>query len=219
MLTRRNLLKRYFWTILGSFVLGLSVPIKWIQTAWASGRNILPKGFPRAELMGMNPAEIDSRNLEIDPVGQFGTMGPTDLAIDMGAYRLRVTGEVRVPLSLSYDEILRLPSITENVLLVCPGFFANHGRWTGVPLKAFLDKAQLKEGADFVDIKGGREKVVRIRVESIDRRKIFLAYRVNGETLPQKHGFPLRLVFEDVYGDEWVKYVNEIVVLPDPSKS
>ena len=216
MLTRRNLLKRYFWTILGSFDLPLSIPIKWIQTAWASGRKILPKGFPKAELKGMNPAEIDSRNLEIDPIDQFGTMGPTDVAIDLGAYRLKVTGEVNLPLSLSYDEILSLPSITEDVLLICPGFFANLGHWTGVPLKAFLDKAQLKKEVEFVDIKGGREKAIRIRVESIDSRKIFLAYRVNGETLPQKHGFPLRLVFEGVYGDEWVKYVDEIVARVHP---
>jgi len=216
MLTRRILLKRYFWTILGSFVLPLSLSIKWIQTAWASGKRILPKGFPKAELMGMNPANIDCRNLETDPIDKFGTMGPTDVAIDLGAYRLKVTGEVNLPLSLSYDEILRLPSITEDVLLICPGFFANYGRWTGVPLKAFLDKAQLKKEVDFVDIKGGREKAIRIRAESIGSRKIFLAYRVNGETLPQKHGFPLRLVFEGVYGDEWVKYVDEIVARVHP---
>jgi len=35
---------------------------------------------------------------------------------------------------------------------------------------------------------------------------------VNGETLPQKHGFPLRLVYEDAYGYDWVKYVDEIVL-------
>ena len=201
---------------LGSFVLRLSIPMKWIQTAWASGRKILPRGFPKAELMGMNPADIDSCNLEIDPIDQFGTMGPTDISTDLDTYRLKITGEVNLPLSLSYEEILRLPSITEDVLLICPGFFTNHGRWEGVPLKALLDKAHLKREVNFVDIKGGREKVTRIRVESIYSRKIFLAYRVNGETLPQKHGFPLRLVFEDVYGDEWVKYVDEIVARVHP---
>jgi len=28
----------------------------------------------------------------------------------------------------------------------------------------------------------------------------------------QRHGFPLRLVFEDVYGYDWVKLIEEIVV-------
>ncbi|MFH1083362.1 MAG: molybdopterin-dependent oxidoreductase [Pseudomonadota bacterium] len=46
--------------------------------------------------------------------------------------------------------------------------------------------------------------------------KIFLAYQVNGVPLPQKHGFPLRLVAEDHYGHEWVKYVHRITVEKDP---
>jgi DMSO/TMAO reductase YedYZ molybdopterin-dependent catalytic subunit len=46
----------------------------------------------------------------------------------------------------------------------------------------------------------------------IQQKKVFLAYRVNGVTLPRKHGFPLRLVYEDEYGSSWVKYVDELVV-------
>jgi sulfoxide reductase catalytic subunit YedY len=39
---------------------------------------------------------------------------------------------------------------------------------------------------------------------------VFMAYQVNGETLPVKHGFPLRVVAEGHYGYEWVKYVCRI---------
>jgi sulfoxide reductase catalytic subunit YedY len=46
----------------------------------------------------------------------------------------------------------------------------------------------------------------------IEQKRILLAYRVNGVTLPQEHGFPLRLVYEDAYGSNWVKYVDEVVV-------
>jgi len=160
----------------------------------------------------MNPEEIDSRNLEIDPLEKFGTMGPTDVAIDLKTYRLKVTGEVEHPLSLSYDQILKYPSLTEVVLLICPGFFANNGRWTGIKFMSLLDEVKVKKGAKYLDIKGAHGKVVRIPLNELDKRRIFLAYRVNGETLPQKHGFPLRLVYEDAYGYDWVKYVDEIVV-------
>ena len=163
----------------------------------------------------MNPAEADNRNLDIDPLDQFGTMGPTDVSVDLAAYRFKVTGEVSRPLSLRYDEILKRPSITENVLLICPGFFANNGRWTGIRLKDLLDEAQPNKEAMFIDIKG-HGKEMRIPVESIYRKNILLAYRVNGEPLPKKHGFPLRLVYPDVYGADWIKYVNEIVVAPMP---
>jgi len=161
----------------------------------------------------MNPAEIDNRNLDVDPLGKFGTMGPTDIAVDVKTYQLKITGAVNHPLSLSYDQILKFPSLTELVLLICPGFFANHGRWTGISIKTLLQEAQVKSEAKYIDVKGANEKVVRIPLKDIEKKKIFLAYRVNGETLPQKHGFPLRLVYEDAYGYDWVKYVDEIVVV------
>ena len=160
----------------------------------------------------MNPIDIDTRNLEIDPLDQFGTMGPTDIAIDLKTYRLKLNGKVRQPLSLSYDQLLKYPSITEAVLLICPGFFANNGRWTGVNLKDLLQEAEIKKETQYIDIKGANGKGVRIPLKDLDHKRIFLAYRVNGEPLPQKHGFPLRLVFEDAYGSDWVKYVDEMVV-------
>ena len=161
----------------------------------------------------MNPAQIDSRDLDIDPLDTFGTMGPTDISVDAGTFRLKVTGKVGRPLSLSYDQVLKYPSITEAVLLICPGFFANNGRWTGVSLRTLLQEAQAKKEATSIDIKGAQEKVTRIPLKDLDQKRVFLAYRVNGSPLPRKHGFPLRLVYEDAYGSDWVKYVDEIEVL------
>jgi DMSO/TMAO reductase YedYZ molybdopterin-dependent catalytic subunit len=211
MWTRRIFLRKTFWASFASFFVTSSV---WncVSRTWAKAKQLLPKGFPKNQLLNMNPAEIDNRNLEIDPLQEFGTMGPTDIAIDLKTYRLKVTGKVGRPLSLTYDEVLKYPSVTETVLLICPGFFSNNGRWTGVNVKNLIKEAQVKIEAQYIDIVGALEKRVRIPLKALDRKKIFLAYRVNGETLPQKHGFPLRLVYEDAYGYDWVKYVEEIVV-------
>ena len=160
----------------------------------------------------MNPAEIDSRNLDVDPLNKFGTMGPTEVAIDTKTYQLKLRGAVDHSFSLTYEEILKYPSMTETVLLICPGFFSNNGRWTGVSFKTLLQEAKVKKEAKYIDVRGAYEKVVRITLNELDKKRIFLAYRVNGETLPQKHGYPLRLVYEDAYGYDWVKYVDEIVV-------
>ena len=201
--------RRIFLKIgLGIFLLGWN----FVSNVWAKAKQLLPKGFPKNQLLNMNPAEIDNRNLEADPLDQFGTMGPTDIAVDLKTYRLKVTGKVGRPLSLTYDEILKYPSLTETVLLICPGFFSNNGRWTGVNLKSLIQEARIKKEAQYIDISGPRGKNVRIPLKALDQKKIFLAYRVNGETLPQKHGFPLRLVYEDAYGSDWVKYVEEIMV-------
>jgi DMSO/TMAO reductase YedYZ molybdopterin-dependent catalytic subunit len=185
---------------------------KFVSSSWAKAKKILPKAFSKEELKNMNPAEIDSRNLDIDSLNQFGTMGPTHIAIDLKTYRLKVKGKVEHPLSLSYDQILKYPSLTETVLLICPGFFSNSGRWTGINLKSLFQEAKIKKEAKYFDINGAHGKSIRIPLKTLDQKRIFLAYRVNGETLPQKHGFPLRLVYEDVYGSDWVKYADEIVV-------
>lgn len=197
---------------MSGLILDASPLCKFIEISWAKAKKLLPKGFSKEELKHMNPAEIDSRNLEVDPVDKFGTMGPTEVSIDPKTYHLKVTGEVQRPLSLSYDQILKYPSLTEVVLLICPGFFSNNGRWTGINLKVLLQEAQIKKEAKYVDIKGAQEKVVRIPLKDLHAKRIFLAYRVNGEPLPRKHGFPLRLVFEDAYGSDWVKYVHEVQV-------
>jgi sulfoxide reductase catalytic subunit YedY len=206
MWTRRKLIKTWFWASLSSLVLNP------LSICWAKAKQLLPKGFPKNQLLNMNPADIDNRNLEVDPLNQFGTMGPTDVAIDSKTYRLKVTGKVGRPFSLSYDQIFKCPSLTETVLLICPGFFSNNGRWTGLNFKTLLQEAQIKKEAQYIDVVGDHEKRVRISLKELDQKKIFLAYQVNGEALPRKHGFPLRLVYEDAYGYDWVKYVEEIVV-------
>jgi DMSO/TMAO reductase YedYZ molybdopterin-dependent catalytic subunit len=211
MWTRRKFLKKSLLISFGGFLLSSSL-WNFVSNSWAKVKQLLPKGFSKSQLKDMNPAEVDNRNLEVDPLDQFGTMGPTDVAINLKTYQLKVTGKIERPLSLSYDQILKYPSLTETVLLICPGFFANNGRWTGVNLKSLLDEAQIKKEAQYIDIVGTGEKRVRISLKALDQKRIFLAYRVNGETLPQKHGFPLRLVYEDAYGYDWVKYVDEIVV-------
>jgi len=193
--------------------IALSYLGKPLSTAWANVKKVLPKGFSKEELKNMNPADIDSRNLEVDPLDKFGTMGPTDVAIDHRTYRLKVTGKLEKPLALTYDQILKLPSVTETVLLICPGFFSNNGKWTGVNLKVLLQEARVKKDAQYADVKGAGEKVTRIPLKDLDEKRIFLAYQANGEPLPRKHGFPLRLVFEDAYGSDWVKYVDEVTVL------
>lgn len=206
MWTRRNFIKVGFFISLFSHIPN---PVAFV---WGKVKRLLPKGFPKEELKYMNPQEVDNRDLEVDPLQSFGTMGPTDVVVDIKTYRLKITGKVKHPLSLTYDEILKLPSITETVLLICPGFFSNNGRWTGVSIRTLLKNADIRQKVEYLDAKGAFGKVVRISLKDIDRRKIFLAYQVNSEVLPQKHGFPLRLVYEDAYGYDWVKYVEEIVI-------
>jgi sulfoxide reductase catalytic subunit YedY len=136
--------------------------------------------------------------------------------VDLEKWRLEVTGEVLSPLSLTYQEILEMPPVERKVLLICPGFFANHGIWKGISIGRLLEKAEIREAATHVEVQGPKTpsgKVVRYPIADVISDKVFLAYAVNGQVLPEKHGFPLRVVAEDYFGYDWVKYVETVRVL------
>ncbi len=191
-----------------------SRPISGVRWVWARTKKIvLPKGTKRESLINGNPAELDARNMEVTPLGDFGTMGLTDHGVNLETWRLQVGGHVKKPLSLSYSQIMGLPSIKRNVLLICPGFFANHGTWKGISIGELLRRAESRDGVTHVTIRGPQgssEKAVKYPMRDILSDKVFLAYRVNGKDLPRIHGFPLRVVAEDYYGYDWVKYVDSI---------
>ena len=210
---RRNFIKGLirFLAGIGLFWGSLSTVL---QRAWAkTKRIILPEGTTMSSLVDRNPADLDARNLAIIPLEDFETMGLTDHRVNLDQWRLEVTGKVKKPLKLSYAQLLKLPSIERNVLLICPGFFTNHGRWKGIAVSHLLEMARADAGITHVSFRGpaGRyAKTERFPIEELHSAKIFLAYGVNGKTLPVKHGYPLRVVAEDHYGDEWVKYVHRI---------
>ena len=187
-----------------------------VQHAWSeTKRIILPRGTKMSSLIDRNPASLDTRNLKVIPLEDFETMGLTDHQVDLEKWRLEVVGSVQKPLKLTYDRLLKLPSIERNVLLICPGFFTNHGRWKGISVMELLKMAEADQDVAHVSFRGpaGRyAKVKRFPIDDIASDKIFLAYQVNGKVLPEKHGYPLRVVAEDHYGFEWVKFVHKIEV-------
>ena len=176
---------------------------------------ILPKGTRRQSLIYRNPASLDARNLDITNLKDFGTMGLSDHTVDLDAWRFEVTGRVKRPLTLTYSDILNLPSFEKKVLLICPGVFVNYGIWKGVAMKDLLEKAGLDNNVNQVTFSGPEgpdEKAERFPIGDVLSNRVFLAYRVNGQPLPKKHGFPLRVVAEGYYGSDWVKYVDKMIL-------
>jgi sulfoxide reductase catalytic subunit YedY len=213
MKTRRQFIK---FTI--EFLVGLGVFFStigtWLAKAYAQTKRILlPKGTDLSTLSNKNPATLDTRNLEIIPLKDFETMGLTDHEVDLKSWRLIIKGNIAAPRNLSYSQILELPSIERDVLLICPGVFTNHGRWKGISLMTVLNLARMKADTTHITVSGPEgpyEKTEQFPIADMRSNKVFLAYAVNGEKLPQQHGFPLRIVAEDYYGSDWVKYVYKI---------
>lgn len=213
MYKRRQFLKLGLGMVAGisSFLNPMFSAVRWV---YAKGEKlILPKTTSRESLIDKDPSMLDTRNLELTNLKDFKTMGETDLEVDVDTWRLEIKGNVKNPLSLTYKEVLDLPSIERDVLLICPGFFANHGRWKGVSMKDLIERAGLNEEVKHMTVSGLEnwgEKTEEFPIEDVLSNKVFLAYRVNNETLPVRNGFPLRIVAEGYYGDDWVKYVKKL---------
>jgi len=69
------------------------------------------------------------------------TLTPTNTLItssDIGSYLLDINGLVNNAQSLSYQQILAIPSTTQIVEIACPGVEYEVDQWTGVPLSTLL---------------------------------------------------------------------------------
>jgi sulfoxide reductase catalytic subunit YedY len=210
MQTRRHFARLVFGAALGgSSLLALS---SWTRWLWAATRKMLAAGTDRKSLIHEDPATLDATNLVLTPLEEFETMGPTNRVVDLAEWRLEVTGQVGQSLSFTHAQLTALPPTERNVLMICPGVFANHGRWKGISLQNILQQANFDRTASSVAFEEKGGKSASYPIADVLSGKVFLAYEVNGTPLPRKHGSPLRVVAEDYYGAEWVKYVSTVRV-------
>lgn len=138
-------------------------------------------------------------------------------------WRLQVDGLVDHPLSLSLDQLKRLPARTQITRHDCVEGWSAIGQWQGVPLGRILDLARLKPGARYVVFHCADELEVTFDgsgryYESIDLMDAYhpqtiLAYGMNGKPLPVAHGAPLRLRVERQLGYKHAKYLMHIEVV------
>ena len=123
MTTRRQFIQK---TLAGFTTIGVFFnPVySCIKTAYAKAKRILvPKGTEMKSLIREDPAELDTRDLEVIPLKQFETMGDTEHEVNLEQWRLEITGKVKKPFKLTYSQILELPAIERKILMICPGFF------------------------------------------------------------------------------------------------
>jgi DMSO/TMAO reductase YedYZ molybdopterin-dependent catalytic subunit len=138
--------------------------------------------------------------------------------VDVGTWRLDITGLVDRPYSLTYDELLRLDAVEEAVTLQCVsnevgGDLVDNAVWQGVPLAALLERAGVRDGATQVVGRSVDRWTAGFPTDvALDGRVALVAYAMNGEPLPTRHGFPARLVVAGLYGyvsaTKWLRQIE-----------
>ena len=137
------------------------------------------------------------------------------VADHFASYRLQVGGLVDRPLSLSLDQIRRLPARTQITRHDCVEGWSAIGKWHGPMLGTLLHAAGIRRDARYIvfycadSIAGGRY------YESIDLVDAFhpqtiLAWGMNDQPLAVAHGAPIRLRVERQLGYKHAKYVMRV---------
>jgi sulfoxide reductase catalytic subunit YedY len=163
------------------------------------------------QIIHMDPKDVDPSGLPLTSVASLHSTG-TPQNVDVTAWRLTVSGPgVKSPLSLSYAELEKMQKVKKAVLLICPEFFYDYLEWEGVSVSALLEKAGVSEYSkvSFTSVDDYTSTFTRREIET---HLIMVATKNNGVPLPRAHGFPARVVAEDIFGGRWVKYLKEISV-------
>ena len=238
--TRRDVLKGS----LAAAGLGVLGTPYWALPALAQGETLVPftdlppnaNFVPAADRRLLDVRTIDGPYTPRDQF--FTTQHYGHPEIDPAAFRLSVSGLVDRPTMLSLDDLRGMGAAELVAGFECSGNrrplqgLCSNGRWTGVPLRAVLDRAGVKpEAREFVFFGADRgQEEVEFRTQkftvdqqfgrSLSREKAlspepFLAYALNGEPLTRHQGFPLRLVVPGWYGVSNVKWLSEIHLQED----
>lgn len=125
-------------------------------------------------------------------------------------WRLSVGGLVSRPLSLSYDEILKLPRGCLTADFSCvEGWRVENVEWVGVPVRTVINMAEPTPSARYVLFKAGRFTATLALNDALKDETI-LAYLHKNQLLTFEHGRPLRLIFPSQECFQSLKWVNGI---------
>jgi len=132
-----------------------------------------------------------------------------------GAWRLEVTGAVRRPLSLSLDELMKLPRVTQKVDHFCVEGWNARATWSGVRVSDLARAAQITHDAQFVDFAGfDKDYHESWDMESALHPQTLVAYGKDGYLLTPAYGAPARVHSPVKLGYKNTKYLTRVVFMP-----
>jgi DMSO/TMAO reductase YedYZ molybdopterin-dependent catalytic subunit len=138
-------------------------------------------------------------------------------------WRLAVGGKVNHGRTYSYDDLAALAPTEQETTLMCisngldAGLMSN-ANWKGVPMRTLLEAAGPHVGVVAVKLNGADGYTDTIPIDKAMEPTTLVVYGMNGEPLPQRHGYPVRVIVPGMYGEKNVKWVTGIELVDHPIK-
>ena len=169
----------------------------------------LPAVAAAAAPLPVETIEVDGLSPLVVPTRDFYRIDTKLLVprLDAGSWSLTIDGMVDRPLTLSYDQLLAMPLVERYVTIACVsnevgGGLVGNAKWTGVPLRALLDKAGVRPGASQVvgrSFDGWTAGFPTLWLEG-EGAGALVAVGMNDAPLTAEHGYPARLIVPGLFG-------------------
>jgi DMSO/TMAO reductase YedYZ molybdopterin-dependent catalytic subunit len=134
------------------------------------------------------------------------------------SWRLDIIGQVENPRKYSFAEIAAMPAVEQETTLLCISYGVGSGLcsnaiWKGVPLPTLLAQVKPKPEVTTVLFHAADGYYETFKFEKAMEPTTLVAYEMNGEPLPQRHGYPLRMIVPGLYGEKNPKWLTRIELL------
>jgi len=120
--------------------------------------------------------------------------------VDLATWDLTVTGEVERDLTLTWEQLLELPSREVTVDIHCVTRWSRFDTtFKGVHWSELAKLASPKPSARFVIAHAEQGFTSNMPIDAIEDENALIAYEADGEPLTPDHGWPVRLVVPSRY--------------------
>jgi Oxidoreductase molybdopterin binding domain/Mo-co oxidoreductase dimerisation domain len=206
--------RREFTPAMGrrAFVLGA------IGVALAGGGIALGRKLWRVATFSYDGTEYKGRIVQpITPNDLFYcvTKNVIDPRVDVRLWHLEVNGLIRNPATWRFQDLTGFSAVEQETTLMCisngldAGLISN-AVWKGFPLRDLLERAGPLSDAARVRLHGVDNYTDTIPLEKAMEPTTLLAYEMNGVPLPDRHGYPLRVIVPGYFGEKHVKWLTQI---------
>ena len=127
-------------------------------------------------------------------------------------FRLKVGGLVREKKSWTLDELYALPKAEQITRHICVEGWSAIGRWGGTPFSGFLQRIGADTTAKYVGFRCADDYYESIDMATALHPQTLLTFTYDGERLPPKYGFPMKLRMPTKLGYKNPKHIMELFV-------
>jgi DMSO/TMAO reductase YedYZ molybdopterin-dependent catalytic subunit len=122
-----------------------------------------------------------------------------------------VIGLVKNPLTLKFEEFLKLPRTVSISDFHCvTGWSRLDNKWEGVAFRTIYDLVKPLSNAKYVTVVAEMNYTTSLHIEELMDDDVVFAYRHNSLELKPEHGGPLRLIVPKKYAYKSAKWVRKL---------